>query len=136
MSERNIYVTSVDRKRLEALLSRPTEAMDRNDVSAVVEEVQRAIVVPASEIPPDVITMNTRARLLDLDRQTTLEYTVVYPQEADFAAGRISVVAPIGAAMLGYRVGDEIEWAVPSGLRRLRVEAILYQPEAAGDLTL
>lgn len=133
MSERKIHVTSDDRKRLQALLSRPTEAMDRDDVSVLVSEVQRAVVVPASEIPPDVITMNTRARLLDLDQRTTLDYTVVYPEDADFAAGRISVVAPIGAAMLGYRVGDEIEWVVPSGTRRLRVEAILYQPEAAGD---
>lgn len=135
MSERKIHVTSDDRKRLQALLSRPTEAMDRDDVSGLVGEVQRAVVVPASEIPPDVITMNTRARLLDLDQRTTLDYTVVYPEDADFAAGRISVVAPIGAAMLGYRVGDEIEWVVPSGPRRLRVEAILYQPEAAGDFS-
>ncbi|MBP7677110.1 MAG: nucleoside diphosphate kinase regulator [Thermoanaerobaculia bacterium] len=135
MSERNIYVTSDDRKRLQALLSRPTEAMDRDDVSGLVGELQRAVVVPASEIPPDVITMNTRARLLDLDQRTTLDYTVVYPEDADFAAGRISVVAPIGAAMLGYRVGDEIEWVVPSGPRRLRVEAILYQPESAGDFS-
>ena len=135
MSERNIYVTSDDRKRLQALLSRPTDTMDRDDVSDLVAEVQRAVVVPASEIPPDVITMNSRARLLDLDQLTTLDYTVVYPENADFAAGRISVVAPIGAAMLGYRVGDEIEWVVPSGPRRLRVEAILYQPEAAGDFS-
>lgn len=135
MSDRNIYVTSDDRKRLQALLSRPTEAMDRDDVSGLVGELQRAVVVPASEIPPDVITMNTRARLLDLDQRTTLDYTVVYPEDADFAAGRISVVAPIGAAMLGYRVGDEIEWVVPSGPRRLRVEAILYQPESAGDFS-
>ena len=135
MSERNIYVTSEDRKRLQALLSRPTDTMDRDDVSDLVAEVQRAVVVPASEIPPDVITMNSRARLLDLDQLTTLDYTVVFPENADFAAGRISVVAPIGAAMLGYRVGDEIEWVVPSGPRRLRVEAILYQPEAAGDFS-
>ncbi|MDX9736182.1 MAG: nucleoside diphosphate kinase regulator [Thermoanaerobaculia bacterium] len=135
MSDRNIYVTSDDRKRLQALLSRPTDTMDRDDVSGLVAEVQRAVVVPASEIPPDVITMNSRARLLDLDQLTTLDYTVVFPEDADFAAGRISVVAPIGAAMLGYRVGDEIEWVVPSGPRRLRVEAILYQPEAAGDFS-
>ncbi len=133
MTDRNIYVTSEDRKRLQALLSRPTDTLDRDDVSDLVAEVQRAVVMPASEIPPDVITLNSRARLLDLDQLATLELTVVYPEDADFAAGRISVVAPIGAAMLGYRVGDEIEWVVPSGPRRLRVEAILYQPEAAGD---
>ena len=135
MSERSIFLTAEDRKRLVALLERPTAAWDRDDVRELVVEIQRASVVPAAEIPSDVITMNSRARLLDLDQGTTLEYTLVYPQDADFAEGKISVLAPIGAAMLGYRVGDEIDWIVPAGLRRLRVEAVLYQPEAAGDFS-
>jgi regulator of nucleoside diphosphate kinase len=135
LSERNIFVTAEDRKRLEALLQRPTADWDREDVRELVREIQRASVVAAAEIPTDVITMNSKARLLDLDRESTLEYTLVYPQDADFAAGKISVLAPIGAAMLGYRVGDEIEWTVPGGLRRLRVEEVLYQPEAAGDFS-
>jgi len=135
LSERNIFVTAEDRKRLEALLQRPTADWDREDVRELVREIQRASVVAAAEIPADVITMNSKARLLDLDRGSTLEYTLVYPQDADFAAGKISVLAPIGAAMLGYRVGDEIEWTVPGGLRRLRVEEVLYQPEAAGDFS-
>jgi regulator of nucleoside diphosphate kinase len=135
LSERNIFVTAEDRKRLEALLQRPTADWDREDVRELVREIQRASVVAAAEIPADVITMNSKARLLDLDRGSTLEYTLVYPQDADFAEGKISVLAPIGAAMLGYRVGDEIEWTVPGGLRRLRVEEVLYQPEAAGDFS-
>ena len=135
MSERSIFLTAEDRKRLVTLLERPTAAWDRDDVRELVVEIQRASVVPAAEIPADVITMNSRARLLDLDQGATLEYTLVYPQDADFAEGKISVLAPIGAAMLGYRVGDEIEWIVPGGLRRLRVEAVLYQPEAAGDFS-
>lgn len=135
MSQRNIVLTAEDRKRLVDLIERPTADWDRADVRDLVYEIQRASVVPASEIPPDVITMNSKARLLDLDRDQTLEYTLVYPEEADFADGKISVFAPIGAAMLGYRVGDEIEWAVPAGLRRLRVEEVLYQPEAAGDFS-
>ena len=135
MSERSIFLTAEDRKRLVALLERPIAAWDRDDVRELVVEIQRASVVPAAEIPAEVITMNSRARLLDLDQGATLEYTLVYPQDADFAEGKISVLAPIGAAMLGYRVGDEIDWIVPAGLRRLRVEAVLYQPEAAGDFS-
>ncbi|MEO8196820.1 MAG: nucleoside diphosphate kinase regulator [Thermoanaerobaculia bacterium] len=135
MSERNIFVTAEDRKRLVAILQRPTADRDIEDVRELVVEIQRATVMPAAEIPPDVITMNSKTRLLDLDQNAILEYTLVYPQEADFAEGKISVLAPIGAAMLGYRVGDEIEWTVPAGLRRLRVEAVLYQPEAAGDFS-
>lgn len=135
MSERTIFITAEDRKRLEAILMRPTADRDREDVRELVIELQRATVVPAAEIPPDVITMNSRARLLDLDQNETLNYTLAYPQDADFSQGRISVIAPIGAALLGYRVGDEIQWAVPGGTRRLRVEEVLYQPEAAGDFS-
>jgi regulator of nucleoside diphosphate kinase len=135
LSERIIFITTEDRKRLEAILRLPTEDRDREDVRDLVFELQRATVVAAADIPPDVITMNSRARLHDLDQNETLDYTLVYPQDADFSLGRISVVAPIGAALLGYRVGDEIQWAVPGGTRRLRVDEVLYQPEAAGDFS-
>ncbi|HKV11813.1 MAG TPA: nucleoside diphosphate kinase regulator [Thermoanaerobaculia bacterium] len=132
MTERAIYLTSQDRDRLQAL-TRMTGDKDRGDLADLLYELSRAVVVPAAEIPADVITMNSRVRLLDLQSGATLEYTLVYPGEANFSEGKISVVAPIGAAMIGYRVGDTIEWEVPAGRRHFRVEAVLYQPEAAGD---
>jgi regulator of nucleoside diphosphate kinase len=135
MTDRVIYITSKDRERLE-VIGQTTEGKDRDDLADLVDELNRAIVVPAEEIPADVITMNSRARLLDLDKGSAVEYTLVYPAEADFAKGKISIVAPIGAAMIGYREGDEIEWDVPGGRRRFKVEAVLYQPEAAGDTHL
>ena len=135
MPDRVIYITSKDRKRLEAI-GQMTEAKDRGDLADLVEELNRAIVVPAEEIPADIITMNSRVRLLDLDKGSAVEYTLVYPAEADVAKGKVSIVAPIGAAIIGYREGDEIEWDVPGGRRRLKVEAVLYQPEAAGDAHL
>jgi regulator of nucleoside diphosphate kinase len=135
MTDRVIYITSKDRERLQAI-GRMTEAKDRGDLADLVDELNRAIVVPAEEIPADVITMNSRVRLLDLDKGSAVEYTLVYPPEADAAKGKISIVAPIGAAMIGYREGDEIEWEVPGGRRRFKVEAVLYQPEAAGDTHL
>ena len=70
----------------------------------------------------------------DLDLDEVEEYELVYPADADLERNRISVLAPIGTAILGYRVGDVIEWKVPAGLRRLRVEEVLYQPERAGVL--
>jgi regulator of nucleoside diphosphate kinase len=76
--------------------------------------------------------MRSRVRLKDLVSGETNIYSLVFPKEADFNQGKISVLAPIGTAILGYRKGDTIEWQVPSGLRRLRVDEILYQPEAAG----
>jgi regulator of nucleoside diphosphate kinase len=132
MSERAIYLTSQDRDRLQSLSQR-TGDKDRGDLAGLIYELSRAVVVPAAEIPGDVITMNSRVRLLDLQDGSMLEYTLVYPGDANFSEGKISVLAPIGAAMIGYRVGDEIAWEVPAGRRHLRVEAVLYQPEAAGD---
>lgn len=135
MTDRVIYMTSTDRERL-ANLARRIEAKDRGDLADLVDEMNRAIVIPADEIPSDVITMNSRVRLLDLDTGSAVEYTLVYPAEADFARGKISIVAPIGAAMIGYRAGDEIEWDVAGVRRRFKVEAVLYQPETAGDTHL
>jgi regulator of nucleoside diphosphate kinase len=135
VSERTIYMTAEDRQRLEKMLEQPTATHDREDVRELIVEISRATVVPAAQIPADVITMNSRARLLDRDQGEIFDYTLVYPADADFGQSKISVLAPIGAAMLGYRVGDEIEWPVPAGVRRLRVEEVLYQPEAAGDFT-
>ena len=132
MSERTIYVTSQDRQRLQ-FIQGMTESKDRSDLVDLVDELNRAVVVSPSEVPADVITMNSKARLVDLDNGKVLEYTVVYPQDADASAGKVSVVAPLGAAMIGYRQGDVIEWDMPGGRRRFRVEAVLYQPEAAGD---
>jgi regulator of nucleoside diphosphate kinase len=75
--------------------------------------------------------MNSRAELLDLHTGERMEFTLVYPVDADIEAGKISVLAPLGTAMLGYRVGDEFEWIVPYGLRHLKVLAVHFQPEAA-----
>jgi regulator of nucleoside diphosphate kinase len=95
-------------------------------------ELNRGVVVGADEIPPDVITMHSTARLVDLDTGEESVYTLVFPPEADIRHDKISVLAPVGTAMLGYRVGDRFEWPVPDGLRRLQVKEVLYQPEAAG----
>ncbi len=80
--------------------------------------------------------MNSTVRLKDLDTEKEMIYTVVFPSDADVAQNKISVLAPIGTALIGYRVGDIITWKVPAGLRKLRVEEIIYQPEAAGHYDL
>jgi regulator of nucleoside diphosphate kinase len=96
-------------------------------------ELDNADLVKSQEIPHDAITMNSTFRLRNLDTGEAVVYTLVFPGEADSANGKISVLAPIGSGVLGYRVGDVVEWPVPAGLKRLRVDEILYQPEAAGD---
>jgi regulator of nucleoside diphosphate kinase len=84
-------------------------------------------------MPPDVVTISSRVRVREPATGEAFVYTLVLPLEADFERGRISVLAPLGIAILGQRVGDMVEVRAPGGVRRLRIENVLYQPEAAGD---
>lgn len=133
-SPRVIYITEADMRRLRPLI----EAMknSRDDLRGLQAELQNACVVAPSDVPSDVITMNSKARLRDLDTGDEMIFTLVFPGNADIEHEKISVVAPIGTAMLGHRVGDEFSWEVPAGSVRLRVEEVLYQPEAAGHYHL
>ena len=103
----------------------------RVEMSSLAAELARAEIVDVHDSPPDVITMNSRAELLDLDTCERMEFTLVFPNTADIEAGKISVLAPLGTAMLGYRVGDEFEWNVPYAVRHLKVIAVRFQPEAS-----
>jgi regulator of nucleoside diphosphate kinase len=94
-------------------------------------ELKRARIVTPEEVPPDVITVNTRAELLDLESGERMGFTLVLPVDENINDGKISVLAPLGTAMLGYRVGDEFDWHVPHGLRRLKVIKLHFQPEAS-----
>ena len=131
----SIYVTELDFNRLNGLIDRTRESngVDKEYLNKLEAELERAEVVDSNDIPADVITMRSKVRLKDLVSGESNTYSLVFPTEADFTGGKISVLAPIGTAILGYRLGDTIEWEVPSGLRRLKVEEILYQPESAGD---
>ena len=116
-----IYITEADRDRLSKLIGamrasgsdQSQEYLDR-----LAEELDRGEIVTPQNLPHDVITMRSRVRLRDLDSGEVVVYALVFPNEADLGKGNISILAPIGTAMLGYRVGDTIEWDVPAGRRR------------------
>ena len=133
-SPRVIYITQQDMKRLRPLIEGVKNS--RDDLRGLQAELEHARVVTPAEVPADVITMNSKARLRDLDTGEEMIFTLAFPGNASIEHDRISVVAPIGTAMLGHRVGDEFQWEVPAGAVRLRVEEVLYQPEAAGDFHL
>ncbi len=128
-----MYITSADMDRLERLIAGRIRSIPRDAgyLAVLQERLDRAEVVPADQIPPDVITMESLARVRDLDTGAEATYRLVLPYDADASRGRISVLAPIGTALLGRRVGDTVEWQAPRGLRRLRVLAVPFQPEAA-----
>ena len=101
-------------------------------VRALDAELQRAKAVPSGKVPSDVITMNSKA-ILSFDDGEDEEYTLVYPDEANLAENKLSVLSPVGTAILGYRAGDVVNWKVPEGSVTIRVKSVVYQPEAAGD---
>ena len=130
-----IHITSQDKGRLQDLLAEVavSDPRKQGELNALLDELRRAVIVDPKEVSNDVITMNSRADLLDVESGETVTFTLVFPAEANIEEGRISVLAPIGAGMLGYRVEDEFEWNVPAGIRRMRVTRVDYQPEAVGD---
>lgn len=131
-SNQKLHLTPQDFDRLERLVGISSKSPN---VVALEEEIDRAVIVEREALPPDVVTMNSRIRFADEESGEESEVTLVYPSEADASSGRISVLAPIGTALLGLTVGGSIEWTMPNGSRRrLRVLAVPYQPEAAGDL--
>lgn len=133
MKPKNIVLTEPDYLRLRSLIdsSKHFRNHDAEHLDALDEELERATVVEPGEVAHNVVTMNSRVRVKDLGDGRELTYQIVFPGNADVAKNRISVLAPIGTGLLGYSAGTTVEWRVPSGVRRLRILAVEYQPEAA-----
>ena len=128
-----IVVTEADARRLRGLLAarRASGFRDEAHLDDLASELERALLVSADAVPADVVVMDSAVRVRDLSNGEPREFTLVYPAEADLAAGRISVLAPLGTALLGFREGDEVEWLMPGGLRRLRIEQVRSRNETA-----
>lgn len=135
-----IYITQQDRQRILESIQLLQELPDNREsahIRQLEKEIGRAeVIVRTEDVPADVITMRSRVRLRDMASDREQELTLVYPSETDPEQGSISVLAALGTAMLGYRVGDTFEVDLPKGRKSFRVEALLYQPESAGDYHL
>lgn len=132
----NIYISSLDKNRIMKIMEDmylDGRAPDKT-VKKLEAELDRAITVNPQNMPRDVVTMNSRV-LLHLDDED-IEVSLTYPEEADLSSMKLSVFSPIGMAILGYREGCSVEWAVPSGKAMIDIKKILYQPEASGDYHL
>jgi len=105
---------------------------DYKMLSHLQQELERRTVAFPQDVPGDVVTMHSRVRMLDQDTNKTETFTLVFPEEANVFERKMSVLAPVGAAILGARVGDTLSVNVPAGVRRIKVMRLLYQPEAAG----
>ena len=133
MKKRTLIISEDNKKRLSSLIerSRLNARVSMDYLDALTIELANASVVPSAQMPADVVTMNSVVRMRDMDSGEIEEFELVYPAEADLNLGRISVYAPVGTAILGYRLGDVIKWPVPAGFRRLKIEEMVYQPERA-----
>jgi regulator of nucleoside diphosphate kinase len=134
-----IYVSESDRERLGNLIEFIRNQGERSNVGyakRLEDELEFAETVAPEQIPPDVVTMRSKVRLKDLDTKDERIYSIVFPSEADAEEGKISVLAPLATAILGYRRGATVEFQAPGRLRRLQILQILYQPESAGDKDL
>ncbi len=137
--ERDIIVTAKDYERLRKLIAEEREfgkTVDPLELRDLEQELNRAVIAKAEDIPSDIITMNSQFVLEDMDSGEETTYRLVYPEYADFLENRISIIAPVGTAILGYREGDEINWSIPTGVARLKIKKVMYQPEAAGNFEL
>ena len=127
-----IILSARDVVRVERLLA-GASARGLETRAVLERELERAEVREPADIPADVVTMNSEVLCTDLSQGTERRLRLVYPDQADAAQGRVSVLSPVGAALLGLRAGGEIDWPLPGGrATRIRVQAVTWQPEAAG----
>lgn len=127
----SIVLSSVDVAQIERLLDQPE--VEKLPIAALLsEEIARATVLPPSQIPPGVVTMNSTLTCVDVNSGKEHHFTLSYPSQADVSAGRISLLTPMGSALLGLSVGQSIDWPGPGGRElRVRVTEVANQPEAA-----
>lgn len=134
MQQQTIRVTDFDARHLEGLIEgpQPRNSRDARSIALLEQHLGDAEVLPARRVGPDLVTMNSEVQVRDLDAHETITFRLVFPHAVHSGAGRVSVLAPLGMAVLGRKVGERVTWRTPGGLRRLRVDCVLYQPERAG----
>lgn len=135
--ENPTVISWFDRMRLAGLIKLFREQPDKQEaLDALKEKLERARIIKPEEVLPSLVTMNSTVILSDLDSGERLKLEVVFPGAADPTTGQVSVLSPIGLALLGCSEGADVEWPVPGGTRRLRLIKVSFQPEAAGIYNL
>ena len=133
--KRTIYITNSDIKRLRELIetAREFHTEDEMYLKELENELNRSRVIDPKKIPKDIIMINSKVSIEDLDTNKKEIYCLVLPIEADPDRNKISILTPIGTAFLGYKTGDIIEWSGPGGVRKLKIKKLLYQSETNGN---
>lgn len=135
MKNREIYITGHDMARLRDIIE-VYGGKDKPYLEQLESELDRAKVVDPKDIPHDIVTMNSRIRVKDLESKKEDVFILVFPDKAGTNGQTLSVLAPVGTALIGYREGDIVEWEVPAGIKRMQIMEIMYQPERVGNYEL
>ncbi len=133
-----LIVNRLDYARIKKSINNAKQFGSINSGEAVrlLNELDSARIVDPEAMPSDVVTMNSVVRLSFLENNKQIQFQIVYPDQANQKENKISIFSPIATALIGYKAHDEIEWIVPAGLTRIRIDEIVYQPEAAGNYDL
>ena len=133
-----IILSRVDFARIKRSISeaRQNKTVSAAELDRLTNAIEGARIVEPSEIPADVVTMNSIVSISFPKAKKEVEFQIVYPHEASLKDNKISILSPVATALIGYKEGDEIEWIVPAGLTTIKISKIIYQPEAAGEFEL
>ncbi len=139
MNTNEIMITGFDYGRIMSMIDRLRNTFSKEqkeNADRLVMELKRAQRVDSYDIPHDCVTMNSSFEIKEVDESETRTLTLVFPEKANIEENRVSILSPVGTAVLGYRVGNVIHWKVPAGVKKFIITRIIYQPEAAGDYQL
>ncbi len=138
MSKKMIIINRLDYVRIKRSLSDSKEMklISKSEAENLLKELESAQIVDPNAVPANVVTMNSIVKVSFLNNNKQVQFQIVYPDQANLKENKISIFSPIATALIGYQVTDEIEWIVPAGLTKLRIDEIVYQPEASGNYDL
>ena len=133
-----IIMNSLDYTRIMKSIddAKSKKTIKADEAEKLINELNSAKIVDPQDVPVDIVTMNSIVKVSFLNTKKEVQFQIVYPDQANFRENKISIFSPVATALIGYKESDEIEWMVPSGMTKIRIDKIIYQPEAAGDYAL
>lgn len=133
-----IIITKQDFNKIHRSITdaKAKNSIKKEEAEKLLAELKSAKIVEQDQIDPDVVTMNSIVKIHFQNNKTTMEFQLVYPSDANIKERKISIFSSVASALIGYRVGDEIDWLIPSGMTKIVIDEVIYQPESAGDFDL
>ena len=133
-----VIITKQDHNKIHRSIidEKAKNSIKKEEAEKLLAELKSAKIVEQNEIDGDVVTMNSIVKIHFQNNKTTMEFQIVYPIDANIKERKISIFSSVASALIGYRVGDEIDWLIPSGMTKIVIDEIIYQPESAGDFDL